>query len=358
MFNSLENKFKIGDLTIKLPIVQGGMGVGVSLSSLAAAVANEGGIGVLSAAGIGLVGTGMDKKGMEYNCEALANEIRRTRSLTDGAIGVNIMVALSDFGDMVKTSIDEGVDVIFAGAGLPLTLPSFIKEGSKTKIVPIISSAKAVKTISTWWQEKYNYIADAFVLEGPMAGGHLGFKREQIDNFDYSLEALVPQVKQEIEKLEAKSNKKIPLIAGGGVFSGMDMKRILSLGADAVQMGTRFVATTECDASDEFKAMYVNCKENDIEIIESPVGLPGRAINNDFLRAVKNGEKKPYTCPFHCIKTCKEEESPYCISVALLNACKGKLQNGFAFIGAKGYMIDKVISVKELFKALENEYNS
>lgn len=344
----------IGDLVAQTPVVQGGMGVGISLSGLASAVANEGGIGVLSAAAVGMMH--QDGPSARDNIAALREEIRRARAKTKGVLGVNVMVALSDFGEMVKASVQEGIDVIFAGAGLPLNLPSFVEKGCKTKLVPIISSARAVRTISRWWQEKYDYIPDAFVVEGPMAGGHLGFHKEQIDDPAYRLEKLVPQVLEAVRPLEEQAERKIPVIAAGGIFSGADIRRFFNLGASAVQMATRFVATDECDADIAFKNAYVNCKKEDIGIIQSPVGMPGRAIVNGFLQQAAQGHKHPTGCPFHCIITCKQKESPYCISMALINACRGRLENGFAFIGANGYKVKEIVSVKKLFETLSEEY--
>ncbi len=344
----------IGDLVIPTPVVQGGMGIGVSLAGLASAVANEGGLGVISAAVVGM--TQKDASVARDNIIAVQKEIRRARVKTKGVLGVNIMVALTDFGAMAKACIQEGIDVIFAGAGLPLNLPSYLGKDSKTKLVPIISSARAVKTISRWWKEKYNYIPDGFVVEGPMAGGHLGFQPNQIENPDYQLEKLVPQVLEAVRPLEEQCGHKIPVIAAGGIFTGADIKRFLDLGAAAVQMATRFVATDECDADIAFKNAYVQCKKEDIGIIQSPVGMPGRAIINDFLLDVKLGNRHPAQCPFHCIVTCEQQTSPYCISAALISACKGRLDNGFAFIGANGYKVKEIVSVKKLFETLEMEY--
>lgn len=348
--------FHIGDLKISLPIIQGGMGVGISLSGLSSAVSNEGGVGVISAAGIGMLNKGFSKGGIQANSLALKKEIRKARALTEGVLGVNIMVALSDFGELVKTSVEEGIDIIFAGAGLPLTLPSFLNKKSRTKLVPIVSSAKAVNVITKWWKEKYQYVPDAFVVEGPMAGGHLGFKKEQIFNSDFCLEKLVLDVLHEVAALEQEHKRRIPVIAAGGIFTGADIHKFLHLGASAVQMATRFVATEECDADIAFKNAYINCKEEDIGIIESPVGMPGRAITNDFINKSSMGEKHPKSCPYHCITTCKREESPYCISLALISACRGKLVNGFVFIGANGYRVEKIVKVHELINSLKQEY--
>lgn len=347
-----------GDITSTAPIIQGGMGVGISLSGLASAVANCGGIGVISAAAIGLVRTGLAKGYAENNVAALREEIRKARSLTNGVLGVNLMVALSDFTQLAKAAIEEGIDIIFAGAGLPLNLPEYLGKSGKTKLVPIISSARAASTIVKWWKEKFDIVPDGFVVEGPKAGGHLGFKREQIFSEEYKLENIVTRVLDQVTKTEAETGKKIPVIAAGGIYTGSDIKRFMELGASGVQMGTRFVATEECDASPAFKQAYVLCRKEDIEIIESPLGLPGRAIINDFIKQARRGEKKPFSCPFHCITTCQQKMSPYCISRALANASKGNLEQGFVFVGSNGYRVESITTVPELFKELKREFHA
>ena len=353
-------KLQIGDLTIDKPIIQGGMGVGISLSGLASAVANEGGIGVISSVGLGLVNPTPKAGYRENNKIALREEIRKARSKTDGVIGLNIMVAVSDFDDLVKIGIEEKVDIIFIGAGLPLKLPSSVSldelKKSNTKIAPIVSSGRAAKLIFQSWSKNYNHIPDAVVVEGPKAGGHLGFKREQIDDKNFSLEKLVPEVVEAIQVFEDKFNKKIPVIAAGGVYSGADIYKFMQLGASAVQMGTRFVATHECDANIEFKQKFVDCDKKDITSIKSPVGLPGRALQNDFLTDVSNGIKKPFKCPWECLRTCDYKEAPYCIAIALTQAQKGNLNYGFAFAGSNAYRIDNIISFNEFITSLINEY--
>lgn len=346
----------IGELVAKTPIVQGGMGIGISLSNLAAAVANEGGIGVISAAGVGMDEPDFATNYIDANNRALAKFIRKAKDMTKGILGVNIMVAARNFEDLAKTAMQEGIDVIFAGAGLPLNLPSLKKPECKTKLIPIISSVRAIKIITKKWVDKYNYIPDGFVLEGPLAGGHLGFSAEQVDDEEYTLENLIPDISKEIKAIEEKYGKKIPLIAGGGVFTGEDISKIINLGADAVQMGTRFVATHECDADIKFKQMYIDAVEEDIKLIKSPVGLPGRAVYNDFILEVKEGKRSVKKCPFHCITTCKREESEYCIAMALINAYKGRLKHGFAFAGKNAWRIDKIVSVKELVDELEIQF--
>ncbi len=347
---------KIGDLVAKLPVIQGGMGVGVSLSRLASAVANQGGIGVIATPGIGMFEPDFRSNFVEANIRALRKEIAKARSLTKGILGVNIMVALTNFTELAKAAVEEKIDIIFAGAGLPLNLPQLVAN-SRTKIVPIVSSARAAVLIARRWIEKYNYVPDAFVVEGPQAGGHLGFKREQIDDPDFSLEKILVEVLAEIKKFAVKYKKKIPVIAGGGIYTGADIRRMIRLGASGVQMATRFVTTEECDASPEFKKAYLDCRQEDIRIINSPVGLPGRAIRNRFTEDVETGARRPYSCPYHCILTCNNQTSPYCIALALMNAQKGNLRHGFAFCGSNAYRADKIITVKELADTLIREYH-
>jgi nitronate monooxygenase len=347
---------KIGSLSIAVPVIQGGMGVGISLSGLAAAVANEGGIGVISSAGLGLLYKDFSENFLEASIIGLKEEIRKVREKTVGVIGVNVLVAMTNFADMIKTSISEKVDIIIAGAGLPLNLPSFLKKDSITKLVPIVSSARATKIICEKWKANYDYLPDAVIVEGPKAGGHLGFKEEQIGDKDYSLEKLVPEIVNELKPFEEKYNQSIPLIAAGGIYTGDDINNIMKLGASGVQMGTRFVTTDECDASSAFKQAYIDANEKDIEIIKSPVGMPGRAIFSNFLTKVKAGKKQPTKCPFKCIKTCDITKSPYCIIIALINALKGNFENGFAFAGSNAFRATKISSVKEIFQSLQKEY--
>jgi NAD(P)H-dependent flavin oxidoreductase YrpB (nitropropane dioxygenase family) len=347
---------KIGTLSIAVPVIQGGMGVGISLSGLAAAVANEGGVGVISSAGLGLLYKDFSDNFLEASIFGLKEEIRKAREKTLGVIGVNVMVAMTNYVDMIKTAISEKIDIIIAGAGLPLDLPSFLKKGSTTKLIPIVSSARATKIICEKWKANYDYLPDAVIVEGPKAGGHLGFKEEQIGDNDYALEKLVPEIVNELRPFEEKYNQSIPLIAAGGIYTGEDIRNILDLGASGVQMATRFVTTDECDASDAFKQAYIDADEKDIEIIKSPVGMPGRAIFSNFIQKVKDGKKQPKKCPFKCIKTCDITKSPYCIIIALINALKGNFENGFAFAGTNAFRATKISSVKEIFQSLIKEY--
>jgi nitronate monooxygenase len=351
----------INNLIVKKPIIQGGMGVGISMSGLASAVANAGGIGVISTVGIGLLEDNPKITFKERNKIRLEREIRKARSLTNGVLGLNIMVAVSDYDDLLKLAFDEEISIIFLGAGLPLKFPETItvdrlKNGS-TKIGVIVSSGRATQLIFQSWQKRYNHVPDLVVVEGPKAGGHLGFKKEQIFDPDFALEQLMPNVLSVVKDFELQFEKNIPVIAAGGIFTGTDIYKFMKMGAQGVQMGTRFVATNECDASPKFKQTYINCKEDDLTIIQSPVGLPGRAIRNKFLDEVSAGDRKPFQCPWKCLKTCEFREAPYCIAKALTNAQRGNVKEGYAFAGANAYRIKEIISVQELFNNLEGEYN-
>lgn len=266
------------------------------------------------------------------------------------------MMALSDYANLIKTSIEEKVDLIFIGSGLLLRTPESIdlKElrNSNTSIVPIVSSEKAVKVLFKYWYNNYGYVPDAIVIEGPMAGGHLGFTKKDIEDPAISLEGIVSRVVSYITPYEIRFKKKIPVIAAGGIFTGKDIAKYLELGASGVQMGTRFVATEECDASIEFKKTYIESDEEDIVIIKSPVGMLGRAIRNQFLDDVSLGIKKPFSCIYHCLRTCDFKNSPYCIAQALINAKEGDLMNGFAFAGSNAYRVEKIIPVREMIHEL------
>jgi NAD(P)H-dependent flavin oxidoreductase YrpB (nitropropane dioxygenase family) len=349
--------FNIGELTIPVPIIQGGMGIGISLSGLASAVANMGGIGVISTVGIGLCDEKpFSRNYKKNNIHAIRAEIRKAREKSLGVLGVNIMSVITDFAEMVKTSIEEGIDIIFSGAGLPLDLPKYLINGAKTKLVPIVSSSRAATIICNKWKQNYDYLPDALVVEGPEAGGHLGFKNNQIGSAGTSLEILVKDVLGVATEMKEKHGKEIPVIAAGGIFTGGDIYRILETGASAVQMGTRFVATEECDASDEFKQAFIRSAPEDIRIIKSPVGMPGRAFYNQFLKEAAEGKRRPEKCKNHCIRSCDPKTTSYCISEALLAASRGNLSDGFVFTGSNGARVNVILTVKNLFAEITKEY--
>jgi len=336
------------------------MGVGISLSGLAAAVANEGGIGVISATGIGMFEPDFNQDARMANRRALQREIAEARRATNGIIGVNILVALTDYYDVFTTAVEAGADIVFLGAGLPLKLPEILlpdnRGAIKTKIIPIVSSARATQIIFSYWQKKFHRLPDAVVVEGPMAGGHLGFSKEQLNNPDYELGKLLKDVIAVVAHYKDSSGNDIPVIGAGGIFDGTDIYKYMRLGASGVQMATRFVGTYECDAAAEFKEAYLQCTKEDLIIIDSPVGLPGRAIKNKFLNDVSMGKGMPFKCRWQCLKTCDPAKSSYCICLALTNAKKGRLGNGFAFAGANAYRVHNIVSVRELVTGLMQEY--
>ncbi len=352
---------KIGDLEVKLPIVQGGMGVAVSLAGLASAVANEGGIGVISAAAIGMTDPNYMKKFHEANKRALRKEIRLAKSMTNGVLGVNIMMALTDHEELIKVAVEEKIDVIFIGAGLPLKIPAILAEagldGHSTKLVPKVSSGKAANLIFKYWAAKYNFVPDAVVVEGPMAGGHLGFHKDKLKENMIPLRIPVEETVEVLRPYEKQFGKSIPVIAGGGLQTGKDIYDIMKAGAKGVKIGTRFVPTHECDASIEYKESYVSAKEEDIVIIDSPVGLPGRVVKNDFVQQIMDGKTKPFKCPWKCLATCNYKEAPFCIAQALYNSATGKMEEGFAFAGSKAYMATEITSVSEVIEDLVDGFN-
>jgi NAD(P)H-dependent flavin oxidoreductase YrpB (nitropropane dioxygenase family) len=353
-------ELKIGKLVARIPIIQGGMGVGISLSGLASAVAREGGIGVIATAGIGMLERDFQSNFKAANERALRREIRQARKKTDGIIGVNIMLALSDYAELCRAAIEEGVDLVVLSAGLPLKVPDHMPpdwpRGCGSMIVPKVSSGRAARLIFQYWARHYDRVPDAVVLEGPMAGGHQGYSKEDLINPDFEVETLVPDVIAAVRPFEQRYGQQIPVIVGGGIFTGADIHRFLEMGVQGVMMGTRFVATYECDAHERFKEAYLNCRKEDMVVIDSPVGLPGRAILNKYLSDVTQGIRKPYKCFWKCLRTCDVQNAPYCIADALTNAKKGLLEKGFAFAGANAYRVNKVVSVKNLIELLVREY--
>jgi len=347
-------KLQIGNLTAEIPIVQGGMGVRISLASLAAAVAEEGGVGTISSIGLG----DFEAAQTDYeriSREALQEEIRKARAMTKGVLAVNFMGVLSNVEDLLQTAVREGIKIIVFGAGLPMRLPKIVDDPS-VNLVPIVSSARGAELILRGWAKRFERAAGAIILEGPLAGGHLGFTAEQLDHLeDYSLDKLVPELVEAVKPFEDRFGHAIPVIAAGGIFDGRDIARMLSLGASGVQMATRFVCTTECDASQEFKQTYLDATEEDIVIVKSPVGLPGRAVRNEFLKNLEKVDKLRINCLYHCLTVCKVAEAKFCIAQALVNAYKGDIDHGLVFCGQNAHRIDKIVTVKELISELLSE---
>jgi len=344
----------LGNLRIGLPIIQGGMGVRVSASSLVSAVSNEGGLGVIAAVGLGEEGSDEQRDYKTRSREAFIEIIRDTRKMTLNPFGVNIMCALTNYDDLVNAAQQESVDVIISGAGLPLRLPSLIKN-DRTKLVPIVSSARATRIICSTWKRRYNRLPDAIVVEGPLAGGHLGYSMAELDDKEHVfLDKILGEVLAVTRNFE-HDKLRIPVIAAGGIFDGKDIARVIRLGASGVQMATRFVCTHECDVSLKYKEAYMSASREDIVIIQSPVGMPGRVIRNEFVNRITKGERINFVCEYQCLSTCDTKKVNYCIGKALMYAYRGELDKGFAMCGSNAYRIKKIISVKELIAELVAE---
>lgn len=369
---------KIGNLVAKRPVIQGGMGVGVSLSSLAGAVAKAGGIGIISTAQIGFKDQDFGKNPMAANLRAIHSELKKAREKApQGILGFNIMVATKEYASYVKEAVKAGADVIISGAGLPIDMPKFVAEAEnenggsekkerRTMIAPIVSSVKSALVICRMWDRKYHTAPDFVVVEGPCAGGHLGFSREQLTElgadtdhvaetfdepaYDKEIRGIIETVKSFAEKYK----KHIPVITAGGIFDHKDVLHQFALGADGVQAATRFVTTEECDADIAYKEAYINAKEEDIVIVKSPVGMPGRAIKNKFLERVAQGSVKVERC-FRCLEHCNPAETPYCITKALINAAEGKIDEALLFCGSNAYRCEKIETVPEVMAALCGE---
>ena len=333
----MSNGLVIGDLRAEVPVIQGGMGVGISLSSLAGSVAANGGIGIISTAQIGWREPDFYENPFEANFRAIGKELKKAKEIARGGIvGVNIMVATQRYEEYVRCAADAGADVIISGAGLPVDLPAYV-EGTKAKIAPVVSSLKSFVVLCRLWERKYNRYPDFVVVEGPKAGGHLGFTLEELETCTQeAYDEVIRSIVKKAEEYGEKAGRKIPVIVAGGIFDGEDMKHALSLGADGVQAATRFVTTEECDAAPEYKDAYIKAKKEDICIVKSPVGMPGRAIRNAFIERTKT-EKCRITHCYQCITTCNPAKIPYCITQALVNAAEGKLDDALLFCGENAY---------------------
>lgn len=357
-------QLQIGDLTARFPVIQGGMGVGVSLSGLAGAVAAQGGIGIISTAQIGYREPDYQVNPHTANLRAVKKEIRRAKELAAGGIvGVNIMVATKGYEDYVKAAAEAGADLIISGAGLPVTLPEAASgvqredgEIRQAKLSPIVSSVKSANVIMKYWMKKYNYLPDLVVIEGPLAGGHLGFDRKQLEDIEgMHYEEEVMRILEAVKAFGRAGNREIPVVMAGGVYTGAEARKWLDMGLDGVQMATRFVTTVECDAHPAFKQAYINAEREDIVLVKSPVGMPGRAIRNAFLERTAKGPVPHGRC-HGCIKTCKPQETPYCITEALVNAVKGDVDNGLLFCGSNAYRAQRIESTADIFAELASAF--
>lgn len=383
-WNNKETPEKEEHFLKDISIFQGGMGVGVSLGGLAGAVAAQGGAGTISTAQIGFREPDFTENPLKANLRAIGKELRRARILAGsrngepaegkkdyrGLIGVNIMTVTQNYGAYVKEAIKEGADFIVSGAGLPMELPSLAR-GSRVKLIPVVSSLKAAAVICKRWLKKDGILPDAVLIEGPLAGGHLGFdaetarkaaeiaqesgrvlmsdgaEKKQQRHCREWFEAEVKQIVTYLRQLGEQEGKYIPVITAGGFQNHRDLLHQRALGADRIQVATRFVVTEECDAHPAFKQAYVNCKKEDIAIIKSPVGMPGRAIRNAFVQKTEKMRIAPEKC-CRCISVCKPSETPYCITQALIRSVTGDVENGLIFCGANAWMEERITTVKEV----------
>ena len=347
---------KMGNIEAKVPLIQGGMGVGISLGRLAGAVAKEGGIGSISAAQIGFKEPDFDTNTKEANLRAIQKEYDKARAIApDGIIGFNIMVAMRHYEEYVRAAIDAGADLILSGAGLPTDLPR-IAGDSQTKLAPIVSTDKSAKVILKYWGRKYKRMPDLLVIEGPKAGGHLGFTKEQLESYDQAAyDAEVGVILDTVKSYEEEFHCQIPVALAGGIENKAQAEHAFSLGVDAIQAATRFVTTEECDAHIKYKEAYLNAKETDIVIVKSPVGMPGRAILNPFMEKVMAGEQIPHSSCHGCLHKCNPSEIPYCITDALVHAARGEVDDALLFCGAYAYKADHLETVKEVIDSLMPE---
>ena len=366
----------IGDLTVDKPVIQGGMGVGISLHRLAGAVAKAGGVGLISAAQIGFTEPDFAEHPEEANARAIHKELKLAREIApDGVIGFNIMVATKHYDRWVKEAVKAGADIIVSGAGLPVTLPEHVKEAyeemggepeRRVKLAPIVSTAKSANVICRLWDRKYHMAPDLVVIEGPLAGGHLGFSLEQLSQYGadtkdvpatYDRAAYDEEIKAILKVVKGFGDKygvKVPVVVAGGIYTHEDLLHQLELGADGVQVATRFVTTEECDAPLAYKEAYIQAKKEDIVIIKSPVGMPGRAIYNPFMAQVAAGNRPPIPKCYRCLEHCDIAKIPYCITQALVNAAEGDEDHALLFCGSNAYRAEKISTVTAVMDALMN----
>lgn len=349
---------KLGNRELQLPLIQGGMGVGISLSSLAGAVMKQGGMGVISAAHPGYKKDDFYANSVACNVEAIIEEVQKAKMLSNGQglCGVNIMVASKDYDTYVDAAVKAGADAIISGAGLPLHLPKLVKN-KEILLAPIVSSGRAVSLILKTWDRHYHRLPDFIVVEGSKAGGHLGFKKEDILHGEVaSLEMLLQEVLEAVDK-HCKKKKRIPVFVAGGIFDKEDIAHFLSLGASGVQMATRFIATEECDAHENFKQAILSAKKDDLILVKSPAGLPGRAVKNTFMQNIMDGASiKPKHC-ISCMKPCVPSNTPYCISEALIHAVRGEMEEALVFAGSNAYRIHEITTVEKLIHELFSFYD-
>lgn len=353
----MRNSLTLGNKALRVPLIQGGMGVGVSLGGLAGAVMKEGAMGVISAAHPGFRKENFLTDSLQCNCEAIIEEVQKAKAISggNGLCGVNVMVASREYEAYVKAVVEAGADAIISGAGLPLQLPSIVKDAD-ILLAPIVSSGRAAKLIMKSWERHNGRIPDFIVVESALAGGHLGFKKEDLVNETYeSLSKILEDVLAVVQPFEEIAGRKIPVFVAGGIYDRKDIEQYMAQGASGVQMATRFIATTECDADEAFKQAVVNATIEDQSLVKSPAGLPGRAVLTPFMKTVMSDTRIAPTHCIGCMLPCTPATTPYCITEALINAVKGDVEHGLVFAGANAYRISEIVSVKELIQELFGE---
>ncbi|MDR0746400.1 MAG: nitronate monooxygenase family protein [Helicobacteraceae bacterium] len=356
---------KIGKHTLRYPIIQGGMGVGISWSNLAGSVSKEGALGVISSIGTGNYQNRRFVKNFSfdrpsgtaefYNRGATFEIFKKAREICgDAPLGANILQAINDYERVVIDTCEAGADIIITGAGLPMNMPEYAADFPDVALIPIVSSSKALCLIAKRWEQRFKRVPDAVVLEGPLSGGHQGFTYEQCIDPEYQLEKLIAPVVAAARSIDAS----IPVFAAGGIWDHDDIARAIELGASGVQMGTRFIGTFECDAPDIYKRLLLDCTADQIKLISSPVGYPARAIRTPLIDTIDRRDGLAIRCVSNCVVPCKRGEEAkkvgYCIADRLSDAAAGILETGLFFSGSNGHRIDKIISVHELMQKLVN----
>lgn len=351
---------KLGNRELALPLIQGGMGVGVSMGGLAGAVAAQGAMGTLSTADAGWNEPDFAAHPQQANLRALRREVQRAKRLAAGAglVAVNAMVATRQYADSVRTALEAGADAIVSGAGLPLELPA-LADGFEALLAPIVSGPRAAQLICRTWAKRYGRVPDFVVLEGCQAGGHLGFEEaDLLSGRCTPLSRLIPEVLAALRPFEEKFGRAIPLFCAGGVATGAEMARCTRLGAAGAQLATRFIATEECDAGQGYKDVLLAARPEDLRIIHSPVGMPGRAVNSPLVQRLAAGMRQPPAHCSGCIKSCRPAETPFCITHALIEAVKGNWEEGLFFSGSRVDLVDRMRTVPDLIDELMKEWRA
>jgi len=344
---------KIGDLEVPMPVIQAGMGVQVAKAELAAAVSRAGGVGCISSVGLGTIEASLSDY-LSASREHLIEEIRKARAITpDGILGVNVMVALTNYDDVIKACIEEKVDVIVSGAGLPIPLPGLTK-GSDIKLIPVVSSGRAMKVILKSWHRRYQVIPDAVIIEGPLCGGHMAFTEEQVLHPGLApIQNILHDVKAETAPFEAEYGRKIPLLGAEDVVTADDVIKKLDMGFDGVHVGTRFICTEEAGIDIKSKEVYVKAKNEDVIVLHSPLGMPVKVLRTPLVEKLLSGEEIPFSCSFRCLRACEAKEAKFCIADALLDTMSGNTDKGLYMVGSGIGRVNDIIPAEEFFEPLK-----